>query len=254
MYRKTILSLSLIMGAAASNVFAADWSYEGDTGPEHWAELSEEFVACGAGLEQSPIDLGGYVEGDDSLKKLKHKFRPSDLTVVNNGHTVVVNVDNGSFTKTENGRQPLLQYHFHAPSENTLNGVAYPLEVHFVHLTEAGKISVVGVFYEEGEENESLGRILDVAPEHIGEASVSGEKIDGNDVLGGKKTKEYYRFAGSLTTPPCTEGVNWYVSKDIQTASAEQIEAFSHLFHGNNARPIQPINTRVLRERSKKDD
>ena len=234
------LSISAIAGGSVH------WSYEGETGPEFWGDLSHDFETCKTGLEQSPIDLGEFADEDDDLPTLKHKFNPTPLTVVNNGHTVQVNVDNGSKTVTEFGAQRLLQYHFHSPSENTVDGQSYPLEAHFVHINDDGTLSVVGVFYKEGEENQALAKILHTAPDHEGSASAEGETIDGNDVLGKGRSGRYYRFAGSLTTPPCTEGVRWYVSQKVQQVSAEQIEEFQHLFHGGNARPVQPLNNRTL--------
>ena len=248
--KKTILSLAtgaLILHSSFS--IAGSWSYEGNTGPDYWGYINNgEFATCATGTEQSPIDLGKKAVDVDSLSKLKHQFNLTDLTVVNNGHTVQVNVDNGSTTQTEFGAQRLLQFHFHTPSENTVDGKAYPLEAHFVHASDEGVLSVVGVFYKEGKENPALAKILATAPHHKGTATSADQTLDINSVLGTKATQEYYRFSGSLTTPPCTEGVRWYVSQDIQSASAEQIAEFNALFHGGNARPVQPLNHRVLSE------
>ncbi|WP_444996408.1 carbonic anhydrase [Aliikangiella sp. IMCC44359] len=236
---------------ASLNICAAEWSYKGNTGPKFWGDLSPEYTACKSGVEQSPIDLGTFAQTDKSLTKLKHQFKPVPLTVVNNGHTIQVNTDKNSFTKTEFGKQKLLQFHFHSPSENTLNGKHFPLEVHFVHTDDKGILSVVGVFYKEGDKNPALAKILNVAPDHKGTNSSEGNMIDPNNVLGSKKTKTYFRFSGSLTTPPCTEGVRWYVSKNIQSVSAAQIGKFKHLFHGGNSRPVQKLNARTLRTTKK---
>lgn len=250
---KNVLHLSLaasLIYSGMSIAGAAEWSYSGDTGPEHWGDLSPAYSACKLGQEQSPIDLVNASDNEE-LPALKHKFEDVPLSVVNNGHTIQVNVNNGSFTKSERGKQRLLQFHFHSPSEHTLNGQAYPLEAHFVHVDDAGVLSVVGVFFKQGDKNKALQSILDIAPDHKGEASAEGKTIDPNDVLGRNKTKRYFRLQGSLTTPPCTEGVNWYVSTKIQSLSAEQLSKFESLFHGGNARPVQPLNERTLLLREK---
>ncbi|WP_444996795.1 carbonic anhydrase [Aliikangiella sp. IMCC44359] len=242
-------SFSIVALLASMSIGASgdiEWSYSGDTGPEYWGDLSPEFSQCKNGIEQSPIDLGYFAEENESLRTLKHKFRSVPLTVVNNGHTIQVNTNRDSFTKTELGKQRLLQFHFHSPSENTLDGKQFPLEAHFVHINDEGSLSVVGIFYEEGKKNRALAKILNTAPKHKGTNTKEKYKINPNKVLGARKTEEYFRFAGSLTTPPCTEGVNWYISKNIQSLSAEQIEKFEHLFHGGNARPVQNINDRKL--------
>lgn len=251
--KKTIIAITTsALLCQSSFLLAESWSYEGQTGPGYWGYLNNgEFATCANGLEQSPVDLDNHATEDDDLNELKHEFNPTELTVVNNGHTVQVNVDNGSATKTEFGEQRLLQFHFHTPSENTVGGEQYPLEAHFVHVDGNGVLSVVGVFYKEGKPNSALQKILATVPDHKGTATSAGQAIDINKVLGAKATEEYYRFKGSLTTPPCTEGVRWYVSQDIQTASSEQIAQFNELFHGNNARPTQPLNGRRL---TKSDD
>ena len=250
---KTTKKLSIyfiaLLAPTLCSASSVEWGYSGATGPEYWGDLSPAFIACKTGLEQSPIDLVDETQEDNALINLKSSFSSVPLTVVNNGHTIQVNTQNGNFTKTERGNQRLLQFHFHSPSENTHDGQSFPLEAHFVHIDDTGVLSVIGAFFELGNEHQALKKILNIAPDHKGEASADDKFINPNSVLGGRKTKEYFNFKGSLTTPPCTEGVNWYVSKRIQTLSSSQLEKFQHLFHGGNARPVQPLNTRQLLER-----
>ncbi|MCW8998260.1 MAG: carbonic anhydrase family protein, partial [Kangiellaceae bacterium] len=184
----------LITGAHAGT--GSEWSYSGDNGPEYWGDLSPEYAKCKNGMEQSPINLSEATIFDDA-KSLKSKFDDVPLSVINNGHTIQVNVDNGSFTKTERGKQRLLQFHFHSLSEHTLDGKSFPLEVHFVHIDDAGMLSVLGVFFKLGEENDTLKAILDIAPNHKGVATADGKMLDPNRVMGSKKTEEYYRVQGS---------------------------------------------------------
>tara|TARA_R110001592_G_scaffold64165_1_gene196967 strand:+ start:6150 stop:6893 length:744 start_codon:yes stop_codon:yes gene_type:complete len=239
-YKFATAAIAVMLSFGAN---AESWSYDD---PSVWGDI-HGYETCGTGTEQSPIDLdlSSSVE-DDDLEKLKHKFNSVPLNVINNGHTVQINTDARSYTKTELGKQRLLQFHFHSPSENTLNGEHFPLEAHFVHINDDGALSVVGIFFEEGDSNSTLQEILEASPHTVG-TNESGHSIDPNDVLGGKKTSEYFRFSGSLTTPPCTEGVNWYVSQDTQSVSSFQVEEFVELFHGGNSRPVQPLNARTLR-------
>ncbi|MET1254067.1 carbonic anhydrase [Aliikangiella maris] len=227
----------------------AAWSYSGETGPEHWGDLSPAYAKCKTGREQSPVDLNAAWIDDENELTLKSRFKPVPLTVVNNGHTVQVNIDNESYTKTERGRQRLLQFHFHSLSEHTINGQSFPLEAHFVHIDDDGVLSVLGVLFSLGDENETLKSILAIAPKHKGEATAKGVELNPKRLLGSSETESYYRLQGSLTTPPCSEEVNWYVSTEIQQLSSSQFKQFQKLFHGGNARPVQPLFERqaVLR-------
>ncbi|XZG69877.1 carbonic anhydrase [Chitinibacteraceae bacterium HSL-7] len=240
------LGLTLALTLASAATFAGTgWSYEGETGPAHWGDLSPAYAACKTGLEQSPVDLGAAREGIDQ-PEIKLNYKPQNLTVKNNGHAVQVDFDNSSKLKVGKDSYRLLQFHFHTGSEHTVNGRQYPLEAHFVHINDAGQLAVFGVMFEEGEANSELAKIIPHVPAEKGEVVVEGKKLNALKLIGDDSAEEYYTYSGSLTTPPCSEGVRWMVSEEVQTASAEQIEVLKHAVHGNNARPVQPLNARSL--------
>jgi len=237
------MKLKLSMGAAAlafalaGPVTAAEWNYDVTDsvhGPYAWGSL-EGNEACN-GSAQSPIDLGVAHEG--RLPNLRISYLTTELDVVNNGHTIQVNINNGS-KLTINGKvYTLLQFHFHSPSEHVVNGYAYPMEAHFVNKAADGTLAVIGVFIKEGEHNRTLQKIWDVAPHGEGEAH-SDIRINPSKLLG-DEDDEYYGYQGSLTTPPCSEIVTWNVLEEPIEASREQIDHFISLLHeGHNARPTQ---------------
>jgi len=220
------------------------WSYEGETGPEKWAQLCSDFTDC-SGHKQSPIDINGasFAEG---LGELAINY-DSDCKydAINNGHTVQVNMDDDNSFEVDGETFKLKQFHFHCPSEHTVDGAAFPMEAHLVHISEAGRIAVIGVLFNEGEANNFLSGIVNLIPSEANtEAQDTAVSFDVNKIL--PETKEYYRYSGSLTTPPCTEGVIWTVLKNPVTASAEQIKAFSDAMPANNARPVQSLNDREI--------
>ena len=227
------------------------WGYEDgpDTvGPASWGDLPGD-EPCKLGKAQSPIALADTGDGAATPAAgpaLSFDYKPSKLSMVNNGHTVQVNYDKGS-SVTEGGvTYTLAQFHAHAPSEHTLNGNTYPLEIHLVHLDSAGKPAlVVGVFVKEGAENAALAAAFRALPGKKDESSEpAGATVDASGILPASRT--HFAYDGSLTTPACTEGVRWRVMREpIEMASA-QIEAFRsipHLAHSN--RPLQPLNART---------
>jgi len=218
------------------------WGYEGDTGPDHWGDLSDAFKACQTGHMQSPIDLGG---ADVTAPfTVRANYRPGQLTILNNGHTVQVNFPEGSILSSGISHYKLVQVHFHTPSEETVYGVPYPMVAHFVHVDYAGNYAVLGVLFEEGAHNPELDKIIKAAPAHEEAAhAVSGVTLDPAKLL--PSSLAVWRFDGSLTTPPCTEGVRWHVASHPVQASAAQIAAL-HAIIGNNARPTQPRHGRML--------
>lgn len=218
------------------------WSYDGQTGPDHWGELSSDFRLCKTGRMQSPVDLGGAeIPGKFSVKAT---YRPGPLTVLNNGHTVQANIAEGSTLSSGISRYKLLQVHFHTPSEETIYGIHYPMVAHFVHIDYAGNYAVLGVLFEEGAHNPELDKLVKAAPPHErGPEVVSGVTFDPARLL--PANLSVYRYEGSLTTPPCTEGVHWHVATRPVPASAAQIAAI-HAIVGDNARPIQPLHGRLL--------
>jgi len=217
------------------------WSYEGDTSPEHWAEIDKSFFLCKEGSNQSPINLSGFIEAN--LPPIKFNYHLNTTEILNNGHTEQVNVKEGSSILLDGTVFHLKQFHFHTPSENQINGNEYPLEAHFVHLSDNGTLAVVAVMFEEGAENEGLEELWKVMPTKEG----GHHKVDAkhlNALL--PKNRDYYRFNGSLTTPPCTEGVRWLVMKNSVTMSKEEIKSFEKVVHLHNNRPIQATNARVI--------
>jgi carbonic anhydrase len=179
------------------------------------------------------------------LAPLALEYRTQATEILNNGHTVQVSYASGSVLKVAGeSAYELKQFHFHAPSENLLDGRRFPLEVHFVHADAAGNLAVIGVFFEEGAPNNGLAKLWKQLPAQVGDKHKLTAKLSATALM--PPVQDYYRFSGSLTTPPCSEGVNWLVMKHPITASGEQIEQFARLMGHSNARPAQPLNARVI--------
>jgi carbonic anhydrase len=227
------------------------WSYEGATGPSAWGKLSPEFATCASGRSQSPIDIGKTSPA--SLPAVRAAFRPAALriahsehlaTAINNGHTIEVSYTEGDTLMVGDTGYELAQYHFHAPSEHTVNGKHSPMEMHLVHKSSAGGLAVVGVLIEEGKANAAFDPVWSNLPKAKGmERHLEHVKVNVDDLL--PKARTAYRYDGSLTTPPCAEGVKWLVMTTPVHLSASQIAAFTTIIHGNN-RPVQPLNGRVV--------
>ena len=218
----------------------ARWAYEGAEGPEHWGDLDRGFAACSSGRQQSPVDLRDSTPAD--LEQVRTFWRPVKLDILNNGHTIQVNTGGGGFMVLDGRKFNLLQFHFHHPSEHTLYGENFPMEVHFVHKSAQGDLGVLGVFMAEGEESPTINTIWR-------NVAVKGGSRRGEDVIEPDRLlpreRAYFRYAGSLTTPPCSEVVNWAVMAQPITVSRRQIDAFANLYR-NNARPIQGLNRRFI--------
>lgn len=252
-------ALSLALGAAAGappdppkpEHGAPHWGYEGAEAPDSWGKLSPEFSACAAGRSQSPIDIGKTSSA--SLPELRAAFRPAELKIVhhehaedaiNNGHTIQVNYRDGDGLAVGDARFELIQYHFHAPSEHTIGGKHYPMEMHVVLQSAAGKLAVIGVLIEEGAHNAAFDPVWSNLPKAKGvERHLEHVKVTVEDLL--PTTRTSYRYEGSLTTPPCSEGVKWFVMTTPVQLSADQIAAFTALVKDNN-RPVQPLNGRAV--------
>lgn len=225
-------------GPSNSSHGAAHWGYEGEEGPAHWATLSADYHMCAAGSMQSPIDLAAVnASGDVSLKL---DYMPGAVSIAYNGHTVQANFAPGRSAAIDQRKFELVQLHFHTPSEHVLDAKPFPIEVHFVHATHAGELLVVGVLFVEGEANAELATILDALGTRPGPVTT---KLDPSGLL--PHDLSVFRYMGSLTTPPCSEGVNWHVAKSHISASAEQIVQL-HQVLGENARPVQKHNNRLL--------
>ncbi|MDI1361969.1 carbonic anhydrase family protein [Methylotenera sp.] len=220
------------------------WAYEGKEGPENWAKLSPEFATCDAGRNQSPINIEDSIHAAIKSLKAIQKFPAKDI--FNNGHTVQINFKEGNMLALDNGAFQMKQVHFHAPSENTIHGKSFPLEAHFVHADAKGNLAVIGVMFTEGKANPALAKLWEQLPEEEGEPIALKNRVMPSEFM--PDNKNYYRFSGSLTTPPCSEGVRWLLMKNPITASKEQIDAFKKAVHHSNNRPVQALNGRVIIE------
>ena len=223
------------------------WDYEGARGAEHWSDLDPAYAVCNTGKEQSPIDIRNAEKAD--LPRLRFESKSGPLhSVINNGHTIRVNyhAGNGNFLLAGGDRYELTQFHFHHPSEEQIDGKAYDMEVHLMYRSSAGKVAGVTVFVNPGGANSTVGELWQHMPLAEGQAEAAGVEVSPAGLLPGD-TAGYYRYAGSVTAPPCTEGVTWFVLKSPIDLSAEQIAAFSKLYP-NDARPVQPLDGRVVKQ------
>lgn len=228
------------------------WHYDGDEGPEHWGELSPRFAPCRDGRQQSPIDIVLPTNGGD-VPRVKLQFPPATLRIahhehvadgINNGHTIQINYDDGDTLTVGERSFDLVQYHFHSPSEHTLSGRRYPMEMHMVHRSASGTLAVVGVLVAEGRHHTAFDPVWANLPRGRGvETHYAHIMVDVDALLPASHAS--YRYHGSLTTPPCTEGVKWFVLATPITLDTTQIAAFEGLVD-DNARPVQALNARAI--------
>lgn len=238
--------MPFLMGAAvaADKVEAhhPHWSYTGKAGVSHWGDLEEAFETCKLGKEQSPINIRGAKKGD--LPAIGFDYKASAAEVVNNGHTIQVNLADSGDVKLAAGEFKLVQFHFHSPSEEKVGGKAFPLNAHLVHRNAEGKLAVVSVFFKlSKQDNPVLAKVFSVMPKEEGEKAALAEAFNPADLL--PESRDYYSYVGSLTTPPCSEGVQWQVMKTPVAISKAQLAAFKKLYP-MNARPVQPLNGRSI--------
>lgn len=213
------------------------WGYSGEMGPQHWGD---EFPTCGNGQKQAPLNIVGPFEKSKDV--LTVGYKPGALKLLNNGHTIQVNVEPGSTLKINKTVYNLLQFHFHRPSEEQIDGKPMAMVAHFVHKSDDGKLAVVGVLLNEGKENPLIKTLWDKAPRSEGpEVTVEGVKINPQDLL--PASLAHYSYEGSLTTPPCTEGVSFYILKSTVDIAKKQVNDFPFKL---NARPVQPANGRKI--------
>jgi carbonic anhydrase len=231
-----------VPAASAAAHSGGYWDYVGEAGPEHWGDLRPDFKACKLGLEQTPINLAYSIKGETGPIDFNYSAQP--MKVLNNGHTIQVDGMKGSDVVVGGERYSLAQFHFHHPSEHILSGKPFDMELHLVHKSAAGVLAVVGVFIKAGARNAALAPVFDAMPAQTDGSAQIGA-IDPNDFL--PHDRSYFRYMGSLTTPPCSEGVVWSVFREPIDASADQIRRFANLFPAN-ARPVQRQNTRFLIE------
>ncbi len=222
---------------------AAHWDYQGDGGPQAWAQLKAEFATCSSGKRQSPIDIRDGIKVQ--LDAVQFDYRPSAFRVVDNGHTVQVNVGAGNFIEVSGRRFELLQFHFHRPSEERINGRLFDMVVHLVHKDVEGRLAVVAVLLDRGSAQPLVQAVWNNLPLEKGDEVAARLPMDLNELL--PADRSYYTYMGSLTTPPCSEGVLWMVMKNPVPISAEQIAIFARLYP-MNARPIQSASGRLIKE------
>lgn len=230
------------MGAHAQT--APHWDYKSPHGgPTRWAELDPKFEACGKGGNQSPIDIRNAVKAD--LPALNVGYAAAEPTFINNGHTIQVNLPPDQKLTVGDKQYELLQFHFHTPSEEAVNGKRTAMVAHFVHRSAEGELGVIAVLIQPGKTNAAFAPVFEHLPREGEKVTVDGLKLDLPALM--PADKGYYSFAGSLTTPPCSEGVNWMVLKNPIQLGPEQIKAFRRVFNAN-ARPLQPTNGRTIKE------
>jgi carbonic anhydrase len=249
-FRKT-LALSTIaiiyigVYTVASAATGAAWSYAGDTGPANWGSLSVDYELCGVGLRQSPVDLS--LVSEEKLPKIEYEYNEVPLSIENNGHTIEVHYHAEGKIKIDESEYGLLQFHFHSPSEHTEGNTAAVMEAHFVHINSDSQLAVVGVLIDEGAANSVFEAIISNAPTSKGIVDVEGVNVSAFDLLPPQPAK-YMTYSGSLTTPPCSESVRWMVLNERIEVSRDQIDRFLNII-GENARPVQFLNDRVIQKR-----
>ena len=241
-----VLALTLLSTALASaqEHKSAHWGYDGDQGPSHWGDMSPEFASCKTGHHQSPIDIRNPQQAD--LPPILFDYKPSPLHIIDNGHTIMINYAPGSSIRVGDKQYTLKQFHFHRPSEEQIDGKTYDMVVHLVHADQDGNLAVVAVLLDKGDNNPLVRELWnDLPKEKEKEELLDTITIDVSTLL--PADRGYYTFSGSLTTPPCSENVTWFVLKHPVSVTAEEIEQFAKLYR-HDARPTQPLYDRVVLE------
>ena len=236
------IGISTLQKAISASEGISHWGYIGAGSPENWGDLSASYSACRAGLQQSPINLHNSVNA--TLATLDIRYQPIPLTILNNGHTIQVNSSADNLIQLDGKEFKLLQFHFHHPSEHTVEDEPFPMEMHFVHANAREELAVLGIFLREGTENTVLRSVWKAMPSKKTAATiVPDEQVDIAQLL--PRDRSTFRFFGSLTTPPCSEIVKWIIFQDPIEVSSAQVEQFRDIFP-LNARPTQPLNRRFL--------
>jgi carbonic anhydrase len=245
-----VFSLSLILAAslfASSHHSETHWGYDGEVSPKYWGDLKPEYAICSTGAKQSPIDIDTKKSIDlKDVHRLATFHKASSSEVVNNGHTIQVNPEDGGFVRVGDKEYKLLQFHFHSHSEHTIDGKRYDMVAHLVHKAIDGELLVIGVLIQEDSfRNETIRKIWHQMPKEESKKAPLKD-IDIASLLP-KDSSKYYYYVGSLTTPNCAEGVQWYIMKNPIKLSPRQIQKFRELY-SHNFRPINPLNERVVEE------
>jgi carbonic anhydrase len=241
-----IIACSLVFGTGAAQEPPHEhtWDYGEAHGPSHWGDLKAEFAACKNGHRQSPIDIRNPQKAD--LPSIQFDYKPSPLRIIDNGHTVMINYVPGSFVSVGDKKYALKHFHFHRPSEEKINGKDYEMAVHLVHEDQDGNVAVVAVLLQRGDDNPLVHELWnDLPKEKDKEGVLNGVQINVGELL--PADHGYYTYSGSLTTPPCSENVTWFVLKHPVTVSTAEIEQFAKLYR-HNTRPMQTLYDRVVLE------
>lgn len=257
--KKTVLGIGLSMllgvsGAMAQDVqipevpiapqgAVQDWSYTGESGAAHWADIRPDYHACKDGLKQSPVNIANFYQ--ENLPEITPTYSAMPLTLINTGTTVQLGVEEGNGFSADGLYYALKQIVFRTPSEHYMDGAPYPMEVQLIHRADDGTQAIVSVMMKLGNINPVLQGVLDNIPlQSFAEKTVQGVSYSVTDLL--PTTLDYYKYEGSMTMPPCVEGVFWFVMKDPITVSEDQLRAFQALYPVN-ARPIQPLRDRIIK-------
>ena len=240
-----IIALALSAGiAGAQDTKTPAWSYSGSSGPGRWGDLSPSNSACKSGKEQSPIDIRNATSED--LPPIRFEYKSALLRIVNNGHTAEVIYPAGSVITVGSERYELKQIHFHRPSEERIGGKAFDMVIHLVHANMKNELAVVAVLLQQGPSSASLDKIFAAIPKAVNkEVEVKGTTINAADLL--PRNTGYYTYGGSLTTPPCSEGVTWFILKTPATVSSAELKTFATFFEPN-ARSVQQLGARVVHQ------
>ncbi|PBB11862.1 carbonate dehydratase [Mesorhizobium loti] len=246
MHRRSLIKGFVALGACpicaeAAAAAGTHWGYAGPAGPEHWGDLDKTNFVCSAGTQQSPVDIKGAVKAD--IPHIAIGWHKGGGRMVNNGHTIQINLPQGSTLTRGDRVYELLQFHFHAPSEHHVAGKSFPMEAHFVHKdTDSDTLGVLGVFLASGATNASFAMLAAAFPATSGEEAAVDE-VDPNGLL--PASLGYWTYEGSLTTPPCTENVDWMVATEPVEVDPADIKRFT-LLYPRNARPIRSANRRFI--------
>ncbi len=242
-FLKTIAAFGTCAVCARAAAASEDshWSYSGSTGPEFWGTMGHDNLVCSTGTQQSPIDIASTVSAD--IEPLSIMWNKANAQIVNNGHTIQVNMPAGNFMVRRRRVYELLQFHFHAPSEHLVDGESFHMEMHFVHRdVETGNLAVLGIFLKPGAPNEAFSMLSKAFPRKSGEEGKTG-RFSPTTLVPGKL--DYWAYEGSLTTPPCSEIVSWLVVREPLQVDYRDINWFTSIYR-NNARPVVPANRRIV--------
>jgi carbonic anhydrase len=244
-----LILAALLVSSVARAQWKTRWTYDGATGADHWGDLDPAYAPCKLGKEQSPIDIQAAEKADLPALQLDYKSEPLKY-LINNGYTIRVNYHDpsgsGSALIVDGKRYQLTQFHFHHPSEEYVHGKPYEMEVHFMHQAADGKVAGVVVFLKPGAANATVQQLWDHMPKSESEEEeIAGVEVNPSGLL--PPDGAYYVYTGSITAPPCTEGVEWFVLKTPVEVSAAQIKAFAELYP-HDVRPLQSLNGRIVKE------